>query len=51
LAGVIGTLFMTLQYFILMPPFAWLAKRAARQERPGWNSLASDSRDSLTRQY
>jgi len=51
LAGVIGTLFMTLQYFILMPPFAWLAKRAARQERPGWNSLAPDSRESLTRQY
>ena len=40
LAGVIGKLFMTLQgTFILMPPFAWLAKRAARQERPGWNSL------------
>ena len=50
-AGVIGTLFMTLQYFLLMPPFAWLAKRSARQERPGWNSPAPESRDSLTRQY
>ncbi len=51
LAGVIGTLLMTGQYFVLMPPFAWLAKRAARQERPGWTAVAPDARDSLTRQY
>jgi hypothetical protein len=51
LAGVIGTLLMTLQYFVLLPPFAWLARRAARQERPGWRVVTPDSRDSLTRQY
>ena len=51
LAGVIGTLLMTLQYFVLMPPFAWLAKRAARQEHIGWTPVAPDARDSLTRQY
>jgi hypothetical protein len=51
LAGVIGTMLMTLQYFVLLPPFAWLAKRAARHERSGWNVVAQDSRDSLTRQY
>jgi hypothetical protein len=51
LAGVIGTLLMTVQYFVLMPPFAWLAKRAARQERLGWTAVPSDARDSLTRQY
>lgn len=51
LAGVLGTLLMTIQYFVLMPPFAWLAKRAARRERPGWRVRAPDSRDSLTRQY
>ena len=51
LAGVIGTLLMTGQYFVLMPPFAWLAKRAARQERPGWTAVAPDARNSLTRQY
>jgi hypothetical protein len=51
LAGVIGTLLMTVQYFVLMPPFAWLAKRAARRERPGWTAVAPDQGDSLTRQY
>ncbi len=51
LASVIGTLLMTVQYFVLMPPFAWLAKRAARRERTGWTAAAPDAGDSLTRQY
>jgi rubrerythrin len=51
LAGVIGTLLMTVQYFVLMPPFAWLAKRAAKREVPGWTTIAPDTPDSLTRQY
>jgi hypothetical protein len=51
LAGVIGRLLMTVQYFVVLPPFAWLAKRAARQERPGWSAAAPEARDSLTRQY
>lgn len=51
LAGVIGTVLMTVQYVALMPPFAGLAKRAARQERPGWTAVGPDARDSLTRQY
>jgi len=51
LAGLIGALLMTVQYFVLLPPFAWLAKRAARRERPGWSAVPPDSRDSLTRQY
>ena len=36
LAGVMGTALLTLQYFILLPPFAWLAKRAAKREPSGW---------------
>jgi len=36
LAGVIAGVMLALQYFLLLPPFAWLAKRAARRERPGW---------------
>jgi len=36
LAGLIAGVVLTLQYFLLLPPFAWLAKRAARRERPGW---------------
>src|SRR3977135_3610879 len=36
IAGVFGAAMLTLQYFILVPPFAWLAKRAERRESPGW---------------
>jgi rubrerythrin len=38
LTGLIAGAVLTLQYFLLLPPFAWLAKRAARRERPGWVS-------------
>src|SRR5207253_6893491 len=34
IAAVSGTVMLTLQYFVLIPPFAWMAKRAARRERP-----------------
>ena len=36
LAGLIAGVILTLQYFVLLPPFAWLARRAARRERAGW---------------
>jgi hypothetical protein len=51
LAGAIGTLILTIQYFIVLPPFAWLAKRAARKEPPGWFPVASDRNSSLRKQY
>jgi hypothetical protein len=51
LAGVIGGLLLTIQYFVLLPPFAWLARRAQRRERPGWSPIPPDDTDSLTRQY
>jgi hypothetical protein len=51
LAGVIGTVVLTVQYFTLLPPFAWLAKRAARREPPGWTPIPPERGDSLTRQY
>ena len=41
-AGVMAGVVLTLQYFLLLPPFAWLAKRAARREQPGW--VAVDER-------
>ena len=41
LAGVIGSVILTLQYFILLPPFAWSAKRAARREPQGWAPIAA----------
>ena len=36
LANMMAAVILTLQYFILLPPFALLARRAARRERPGW---------------
>jgi hypothetical protein len=40
LAGMIAAVILTAQYFILLPPFVWLAKRAARRERSGWVAIA-----------
>jgi hypothetical protein len=51
LAGVIGGLILTIQYFVLLPPFALLAKRAERREPTGWIPISSDRNDSLKRQY
>jgi len=51
LAGVLGSLLLTIQYFVLLPPFAWLAKRAARQEGSGWITVSPGRTDSLSRQY
>ena len=51
LAGVIGALLLTIQYFVLLPPFAWFAKRAARKEASGWTPVAPEREDALTRQY
>ena len=51
LAGILGSLLLTIQYFVLLPPFAWLAKRAEHQERPGWTTVSQGRNDSLDRQY
>ncbi len=51
LAGAMGTFFLIVQYFILLPPFVLLAKRAARREQPGWTPISADRNDSLDRQY
>jgi hypothetical protein len=51
LAGILGSMLLTIQYFVLLPPFAWLAKRAARRERSGWTTVSPGHSDSLDRQY
>lgn len=51
LAGVISGLILTLLYFTLLPPFGYLAKRAARQEPTGWLPVSSERNASLDRQY
>ena len=50
-AGVIGTLVLTIQYFVLLPPFAFLAKRVERREPPGWRTIAPERNGSLRTEY
>jgi hypothetical protein len=49
-AGAIAAVLLTLQYFILLPLFAWAAKRGAGREPDGWRSVASKAGD-LKAQY
>jgi len=51
LAGVIGGAILTVQYFLVLPLFAWLAKRAERREPRGWTPIAPGRNGSLTSQY
>lgn len=51
LAAIMGTVILTLQYFVLLPPFALLAKRAARAEREGWSPAPPPRHGDLNRQY
>jgi hypothetical protein len=50
-AGLLGSILLTLQYFILLPPFAWLAKRAQRRDAVGWATVSPECSTSLDRQY
>ena len=51
IAGVMGTVILTLQYFILLPPFAFLAKRAERREPQGWTPVPPERERALESQY
>lgn len=44
LADMISRLILTFLYFLLLAPFAWLAKRAARKEPPGWRDCPARDR-------
>jgi rubrerythrin len=50
-AGVLGSVILTVLYFVLLAPFAWLAKRAARREPAGWTPIAPAGHGSPTSQY
>jgi len=39
IAAVFGRVLLTAQYFVVLPPFAWLARRAARRETPGFQPM------------
>jgi rubrerythrin len=49
LAAALGTLFLRIQYFVVLPPFVPFARRAARRERPGFVPARRPS--PLTSQY
>jgi len=49
--GLIAEVGLTVLYFALLPPFAWLAKRAERREPPGWSPVPPARKDSLKSQY
>src|SRR4029077_5234902 len=51
LGALIGAMLLTVQYFILLPPFAWLAKRAERRELRGWTPISPQRNRLLQRQY
>ena len=51
LAGVLGAILLTVQYFAILPFFALLAKRAQRRELPGWNVIDSRRNGSSRSQY
>jgi hypothetical protein len=50
-AGLLGAVSLTVVYFVVLPPFAWLARRAERREPLGWIPISRDRRDSPTSQY
>ena len=50
IAGVMGAIILTLQYFVLLPLFALGAMRAAKHEPDGWRVVAPRPRD-LKAQY
>jgi rubrerythrin len=52
LAARLGTIVLLAQYFLILPLFAFAAKRAARRERPGWSAPERRERQAaLERQY
>lgn len=50
-ANLISAAMLTIVYFTLLVPFAWLAKRAARQEPAGWCAVGCERNSALERQY
>jgi rubrerythrin len=51
IASLISALFLTILYFTLLPPFGYLAKRAARKEPTGWLPVSPERNASLDREY
>jgi rubrerythrin len=51
LAGVMGGAILTVLYFVVLAPFAWLAQRAQRREPIGWTPIGPDDQGSPSSLY
>jgi rubrerythrin len=51
LAGLLGGIVLTVQYFLLLPWFAIPAQRAARREQRGWHARPAGDQGALESQY
>jgi rubrerythrin len=51
LAALFGAVVLTLIYYLLLPPFAFAAKRAAGRELPGWRQPPAGPGGRLDREY
>ena len=50
-AGLISGVVLTGLYFVLLPPFAWLARSAQRRDGAGWTAVAPADPKAMRRQY
>ena len=50
-AGLIGGTLLTVMYFVVLPPFAYLAKRGARHEPIGWIPMSRTRHTAPRSQY
>lgn len=51
IGGLLGTAVLAAIYFVLIPPFAWMARRAQRREATGWITIAGNRRESPRSEY
>src|SRR5262245_41818028 len=51
LGALMGAAVLTLLYFALLPPFAWLARRASKREPAGWAPVSARADAPPTSQY
>jgi rubrerythrin len=50
-AGLLSGVLLTALYFLMLPPFALIARYAARREPPGWSPIEDRGADRMTSQY
>ena len=42
---MIGSVLLTVMYFVVLPPFAWLARRASAASQAGWVPISRARQD------